>query len=52
MFKPLSHLEFFCVCVVGGCILTSLVYIQQSNFSKSTWWTAFFPLSIFLFVED
>ena len=48
MFKPLSHLEFLCVCMVGGCVLTSLVYIQQSNFSTSIWWIAcLFPIVYF-----
>ena len=36
MFKSLIHSLF--LCMVWGCVLTSLIYMQLSNFPSTTYW--------------
>ena len=44
MFKSLSHFSLF-LCMVWGCVLTSLIYMQLSNFPSTTCWRdCLFPI--------
>ena len=40
IFKSLSHFEFI-LCMVWGCVLTSLIYMQLSSFPNTTCWRDF-----------
>ena len=35
MFKSLKHFEFV-LCIVGGCVLISLIYMQPTSFPSTT----------------
>ena len=44
MFKSSSHFGFI-LCMVSGCVLTSLIYMQLSNFPSTTCWRdCLFPI--------
>ena len=48
IFRSLSHVSLF-LCMLYGCVLTSLICMQLSNFPSTTCWsggTVFFPLFI------
>ena len=47
MSKPLSCFEVFCMCMVWGCVLTSLIYEYLSSFPNTICWIDIFPLCIF-----